>query len=228
MTTSNKPVLVLDLDGTLVDSRADLVAAINVAIVAEGLAPVSLEFIGETAGTGARAMIAKAFDFNGLDLDEATLEHLMTVFLEAYQLNIANATRPYPGACQALDDFQRLGWHLAICTNKPEHFARLLLAELKLDHRFSAICGSDTFDVRKPHGGHILQTITAAGGDASRSLMVGDTPTDINAAKNAGIPSIGVDFGYYDSPASSLGADRIISHFDELLPVVQSLSMKLE
>ena len=223
MATSNSPVLVLDLDGTLVDSSADLVAALNQAIATQGLSPLSTKLVAETVGKGARAMISKAFKFHNQTLDDNTLDHLMTVFVDAYQLNIANFTRPYPGARKALDDFQRLGWQLAVCTNKPERLARKLLEELELEHRFSAICGSDTFEVRKPHGGHVLKTIAAADGDVSRSLMVGDTPFDIDAAKNAGIPSVAVDFGYHDNPVTSLGADRMISHFDELLEVAQSL-----
>ncbi len=218
-----KPVLVLDLDGTLVNSIGDLTAALNVATATVGMAPLPVEIIGPTAGKGARAMIALAHKINNQPLDEAVLEHLTGLFVEHYHENIANLTEVYPGAVEALAKFQENNWLLAICTNKHEYLARKLLEELELNHLFAAICGSDTFDVRKPDGSHILQTIAKARGNAKLSIMVGDTATDINAAKNADIPSIAVDFGYHDLPVETLNADKVISGFHQLWQTVCSL-----
>ncbi len=226
--TNNDPVLVLDLDGTLVDSKEDLTAALNAAIGGAGLSPISAVDVGSAAGKGARAMISLAYELNSRPLEEAELANLFTRFLDYYNTNTAHYSRPYAGALEALDRFTERGWLLAVCTNKTEHLARKLLAELEIDQRFDAICGSDTFDFRKPDGRHIIQTISQAGGNLQGSIMVGDTPTDINAAIDAGIPSIAVDFGYHDGPVHILGADHIISHFDDLWSAVVSIGNRAD
>jgi len=218
-----KPVLVLDLDGTLVDSKPDLVAAVNAAIAVEGLPGVSTQIIGETVGQGARAMIARAFEHHKKPLTEETSKHLMGLLVEYYTNNVAVHSRPYAGVQAALDKFRENGWLLAVCTNKPVHLANLLLEALEMDAQFNAICGVDTFDVCKPDGEHILKTIEMAGGIPAGSVMVGDTATDINAAINAALPSIAVDFGYSAIAVKKLGATKIISHFDQLWDTVHEL-----
>ena len=217
------PVLVLDLDGTLVDSKPDLVAAVNAAITSVGLSKVSSSIVGEAVGQGARAMISRAHEFHNQPLEEDRLEQLMERLLDYYHNHIADYSKPYSGAQAALNKFSNNGWHLAVCTNKPEALARNLLSTLGMDKQFAAICGSDTFVTRKPHADHILKTVQMAGGRVSGSVMVGDTATDINAAINSGIPSIAVDFGYSAEPVDTLGATRIISHFNDLWDVVNQL-----
>ncbi len=217
-----KPVLVLDLDGTLIDSKPDLVAAVNAAIKVEGLPAVPMEVVGETVGQGARAMIARVFEHHQKTLTKETGDRLFTLLLDYYTNNVAVYSTPYAGVQVALDKFRDNGWLLAVCTNKPEKLARLLLQATNMDTQFSAICGLDTFDVCKPDGGHIIKTIEMAGGNLARSVMVGDTATDINAAINAKISSIVVDFGYSAIPVGELGATNVISHFDELWPAIQA------
>ncbi len=221
--TCGKPVLVLDLDGTLVDSKGDLTAALNATIGGIGLSPIPVDEVKSAAGKGARVMISLAHELNSRPLEEPALEDLVARFIDHYQMNISNHSVPYAGALKSLEYFAARGWLLAVCTNKPEYLAKKLLAELNLDHLFGAICGSDTFEFRKPDGRHIIQTIAKTGGNLEGSVMVGDTPTDINAAIDAGIPSIAVDFGYHDSPVHTLGADRVISHFDDLWSTIQSI-----
>lgn len=221
--TADKPVLVLDLDGTLVDSKPDLVATLNAIITRIDMPPLPIDAFGDTPGKGAKTMIIRAFDFHQLPLTEDLQQRLFDQFLEYYAAHIADYSLPFPGVVEALDRFSAKGWLLAVCTNKLEYLARSLLQELDMDKRFSAICGTDTFGIRKPDGRHILQTIELAGGDFTRSMMVGDTATDINAAIDAGIPGIAVDFGYSGQPVHTLGADRVISHFDELWPAILEL-----
>ena len=223
MNNNKSPVLVLDLDGTLVDSKPDLVAALNVGIGSAGLSPMAIETIGESVGQGARAMIAKALEHQNRELSNDTLEEVFELFMKYYRTNIAVNSKPYPGIQTALDRFSENGWSLAICTNKPEDMAKALLSSLNLDEQFAAICGSDTFANRKPHRDHILNTIAMANGNVIGSVMVGDTATDIDAAKNSGIPSIAVDYGYSFVPARTLGADRTISHFDQLWQAVSEI-----
>ena len=106
---------------------------------------------------------------------------------------------------------------LAVCTNKPERLARLLLDKLDVADPFAAICGRGTFPMHKPDPRTLMLTIEAAGGDPRRALMVGDSKTDIDTARNAGAPVVAVDFGYTDTPVrGAWRPDRVISHFDEL------------
>ena len=129
----------------------------------------------------------------------------------------------FPGARAALDRFRDAGFRLAICTNKPERLARLLIERLAVADRFDAICGRGSFPVHKPDPQMLHLTVAMAGGDPARMIMVGDSRTDVDTARNAGAPVIAVDFGYTDTPVAALGPDRIISHFDELWAAAQEL-----
>lgn len=110
------------------------------------------------------------------------------------------------------------GYLLAICTNKPEGFSRRLIEGLGMAQRFAAICGADTFAHRKPDPRHLTGTIASAGGDPERAVMVGDSRTDIDTAKAAGIPVVAVDFGYTDRHVREFEPSVVISHFDDLTP----------
>jgi len=218
------PLLVLDLDGTLVDTAADLIATLNIVLLGEGLRPMTRADAGALLGAGARAMIERGFRLNGAPLDTATLDRLFAAYIPLYESRIAEESRPFPGAIAALDRFAAAGWRFAVCTNKLEGLSRRLLDELGLSPRFAAICGGDTFAVRKPDAGHLLGTIARAGGDPATTVMVGDSGTDVNAAKNAGVPVVAVGFGYTDAPVASYGPDVVIDHFDELWDAVATLT----
>ena len=216
-------IVVYDLDGTLADTAGDLIGALNAVLAAEGLAPLSVEKAGSLLGAGGRALLQRGFSASGRELPPQRLEALFDDFLAHYNAHIAEKTVLYPGVEQALDDFARAGWIQAVCTNKIEGSARLLLRELGLTDRFAFICGQDTFGVGKPDPKPLLETIAAAGGNADRAIMVGDSRTDIATAKAAGVPVIAVDFGYTDVPVAELGPDRVISHFRELFPACADL-----
>ncbi len=210
------PTIVYDLDGTLADTAEDLVATLNYLLGREGLAPMRVESAGSLLGAGARALITRGFAASGKTLDPPTLEALFADYLEYYQIHIADRTRLYPGVDKALTVFARAGWRQAICTNKIESLAKLLIAKLGVAERFAFICGQDTFGVGKPDATPLLKTIAASGGASDRAIMVGDSGTDIKTARAAGVPVIAVDFGYSDAPVAELKPDRVISHFDEL------------
>ncbi len=210
------PTIVFDLDGTLADTRRDLIPCLNRTIASAGVAPVEFHNVGYIVGHGSRAMIERAFALTGTPLGDLQLDALQEVFLEDYGRNICAETVLFDGAIDALDRFAALGCLLAVCTNKPEGLARQLLDELGISARFAAISGGDTFTVRKPHADHLLKTVEMAGGNVSRSLMVGDSVTDIRTAQAAGIPVVAVDFGYSDRHVSDYAPDRVISHFSEL------------
>ena len=208
--------IVFDLDGTLVDTAPDLVASLNHTIAIHDLAPVGYGDLTHLVGQGARVMIARAFALRGVPLDDAQLPALLERFINHYKSGMPGESRPYPGLVAALERLAAEGFTLAVCTNKMEELARPLIEKLGLTHHFAAITGGDTFAVRKPDAGHLTGTIEKAGGNPRRALMIGDSVNDILAARNAGIPSVAVPFGYSDPPIESLGASRIINHFDEL------------
>ncbi|MBP2238189.1 phosphoglycolate phosphatase [Sinorhizobium kostiense] len=218
------PLVVFDLDGTLVDTAPDLVASLNHAVTQAGIEPVTYADLTHLVGHGARAMIERTFALRGKTLGEADLAWQMKEFVEFYHGSMPGESLPYPGLVEALDRLQDAGLKLAVCTNKPEMLAKRLLDGLGLAGRFAAIAGGDTFSVRKPHAEHLLSTVANAGSSVERAVMVGDSLNDILVARNAAVPSIAVPFGYSDVPIESLSPDRIITHFDELTPdLVKSL-----
>ena len=219
------PTIVYDLDGTLADTAEDLVAALNWLLGRDGLAPLKVESAGSLVGAGARALIKRGFAASGKTLDPEAMEALFADFLAHYNAHIADRTRLYPGVDRALAAFARAGWRQAVCTNKIEGSAKLLITKLGIAEHFAFICGQDTFGVGKPDAKPLLKTIAASGGASERAIMVGDSGTDIKTARAARVPVIAVDFGYADVPVKELGPDRVISHFDELMEACDALLM---
>lgn len=217
--------IVFDLDGTLIDTAPDLAGAVNHVLAGLGHAPVPALAIRAEVSHGAKAMLRKAAMLAGATMSDADLDRLYQAeLLPFYADNIAVESRPFPGLLAAIDAIERAGARLAVCTNKGEGLSRKLLTELDLAHRFAAIAGRDTFAVMKPHPDHLLGAIRAGGGDPARAVMVGDSTTDVRAARAAGVPVIGVSFGYLDVPVSDLGADRLIGHYDELVGAIGAVT----
>lgn len=212
------PLVIFDLDGTMIETGPDLVDSLNHAIARIGLAPFGDYDLAHLVGQGTRVMIDRALELRGAPAGEAEIDELLAAFLAFYKANIPGRSTPYPGFIEALDRLENAGMQLAVCTNKQETLARQLLDALGLSRRFTAVTGGDTFPMRKPDARHILGTIERAGGKAASSVMIGDSINDIAAARNAGIPSLAVSFGYSDVPAAKLGAARVIDHYDALTP----------
>ncbi len=221
------PMIVFDLDGTLVDSAPDLVDSLNVVLARDGLAPIPLEVGRKFVGGGGRVLIRRGLAASGRDVSDTRLEEMFAAFLAQYEAHLSEKTQFYPGAEAALDALASRGHRLAVLTNKFERPARKLLRELGAADRFAAIVGQDTFPVAKPNGAVLKLTIEKAGGDPRAAIMVGDTITDISTARDAGLPVIAVDFGYASVPVAELGPDRIISHFNTLASAVTELSEAL-
>ncbi|MBX3598922.1 MAG: phosphoglycolate phosphatase [Rhizobiaceae bacterium] len=207
---------VFDLDGTLIHTAPDLLDALNHSLASDGLAAVSQSGFGRALGSGGKAMIETAHRKQNRELTPEALERLYRLFLQHYSDNIPGKSQPYPGVLDALDRFDAAGYRLAICTNKTEAMAHKLIEGLGLRQRFGAICGVDTFMHCKPDPRHLLETIEMVSGDPSLSLMIGDSRTDIDTAKAAGIPVVAVDFGYTDEHVRAFEPSVIISHYDEL------------
>jgi phosphoglycolate phosphatase len=219
------PTIVFDLDGTLVDSAPDLVAALNLVLVGASLRPVAYADGRTMVGGGARVMVERGLKANGRVLPPAEVDRMARDFIAHYADHIADHSQPFHGVEAALDELARSGCHLAVCTNKLEWLSVRLLDALKLTTWFRAICGADTFGVSKPDPRILRGTIDRAGGDPARAIIIGDSMTDIATARAAGVPVIAVDFGYTDVPAETLKPDRVVSAFAELPQAIsQTLS----
>jgi phosphoglycolate phosphatase len=221
-----RPTLVLDLDGTLVDTAGDLVATLNLILQGEGLRPLAFESARALVGNGAKAMLEAGFIASGVMLAPERLDVLFDAFVAHYTDHIADQSAPFPGALAALDQFATEGWRMAICTNKLEGLARRLLDEIGIVDRFALVAGQDTFGVRKPDPRHLIRTIAGAGGDPQFAVMVGDADFDIVVARAAAVPVIGVSFGYSPVPIAELRPDRVIGHFDELYEAATALARR--
>lgn len=207
-----------DLDGTLLDTSGDLAAAVNYAVGTVGRPPFAVEAIRPFVGKGAKVMLERALTASG-GFDDALLAQLLPVLLDYYEQNLAIHSVPYPGLIDAMAALEQAGVKLAICTNKAERFTIPLMHQIGLSDRFASIIGGDTLGVAKPDPAPIHEMIRRAGG--GRAIFVGDTINDIAGARNAGIPSIAVSFGFLDGPVEKLEADAVIHHFDELAPLLK-------
>ena len=220
---SPAPTIVFDLDGTLVDTAPDLISALNYVLDREGLPPVPLAAARNMIGAGARKLIERGLELEGRAMSVDELDRLTADFIRYYAAHIADASRPFDGLEAALDDLTARGFRLAICTNKLEWLSTRLLDQLQLSSRFAAICGADTFGVSKPDPAILKQTVARAGGQLASTVMVGDAGTDIGVARRAGVPVIGVSFGYTDVPIVELKPDRLIHHMRDLPGTVAAL-----
>ena len=226
--TRKLPTVIFDLDGTLADTAQDLIATMNMLLEREGFSSLPFTAARPMVGAGARALVKRGFSANGQELAERRLDLLVREFLAHYEDHIVDETRLFPGAQAAIDRFSQEGFQLAVCTNKPERLSKLLLSRLGVADRFAAICGRETFPAHKPDASALLLTIDAVQGDPQRAVMVGDSKTDVDAARNAGVPIVAVDFGYTERPVAELSPDRVISHFDELWDAVASLQAETQ
>ncbi|MCP4932642.1 MAG: phosphoglycolate phosphatase [bacterium] len=222
MPSPPKPVIIFDLDGTLVDTAPDLIATLNHLLAMENCSPAPERPMRTMISLGARAMIIKGFELAKQPKTDVQLDQLTERFIAHYSDHIAVNSRPFPGVIKLLDQLSARGTPMGICTNKREDLSKQLLKCLHLDHYFSAIIGVDTLAVKKPHPEHITGTIEALGGSSAHAIMIGDSETDIKAAKAANIPVIALDFGYSLEPVANFHPDAIVSHYHDLLPLLDS------
>jgi len=221
---SHSPIVVFDLDGTLVDTAPDLINALNYVLDREGLPAVPLHRARNMIGAGARKLIERGLELEGRAETLAGIDRLTNDFIDHYAAHIADESRAFAGLEEALDELSAQGYRFAVCTNKLEWLSKLLLERLQLTARFDAICGADTFGVSKPDPVILQQTVARAGASMASTIMVGDAGPDIGVARRAGVPVIGVEFGYTDVPIAELKPDLLIGHMRELPGAVASLA----
>ena len=216
---------IFDLDGTLADTAPDLIGAANDLLAERGLAALDPASARSTAGRGGKALISLGHEKAGAPLGAAEVDALFPRYLEIYESRIDQDSRLFPGVEAALQRLDDAGWRLGVCTNKSERLARLLLDRFGLLDRFEALLGADTLPVKKPDPRHLLETIERLGGAPERSVLIGDSQTDRDAARNAEVKIVLVSFGYALSPPAGLKPDAMIEHFDHLDPALQRLAL---
>lgn len=215
--------VLFDLDGTLVDSAPDLHGALNHSLARAGRVPVDLAQVRNMVGQGARVLLERGLTATGGMPSDDIFEELVEEFFDYYEDHLIDHSVPYDGVMASLQAFAKAGATMAVCTNKPMRFAVPLLQQMGLSKFFTATTGGDSFEVRKPDAGHINGTLDQMNFTSGTALMVGDSDSDISAARNAKIPSIAVTFGYTEIPVSDLNPTYIIDHFDELFPLVDKI-----
>ncbi|SER55296.1 phosphoglycolate phosphatase [Tranquillimonas rosea] len=216
--------VIFDLDGTLADTGADLIAAANGCFGEIGAGP-QLDPVADksTAFRGGRAMLRLGFErLDEADVD-AAVEAQYPRLLELYGENIDTHTVLYPGVAAAIAALRDEGYAVAICTNKPSGLAETLMTRLRARHWFGALVGADTLPLRKPDPAPYFEAVRLAGGDPTRSLLVGDTVTDRETARAAGVPSVLVTFGPEGAGVADLAPEALLPHYDELGGVVRGL-----
>jgi phosphoglycolate phosphatase len=204
--------VVFDLDGTLADTSADLLAAANACLPEPVLGPGD----ALTAFHGGRAMLRLGFTRLGQSWSEAEIDAAYPVLLEAYRQGIAVHTRLYPGAVEAVESLRRGGFKVSVCTNKPEGLADILLRELGVREVFGALVGADTFPVRKPDPIPYRAAVERAGGVVGRSMLVGDTETDAKTGVAAGVPVVLVTFGPEGRGVERFAPAALLDRYEDL------------
>ena len=213
-TSRDCPVLVFDLDGTLVDSVPDLLSCANRMLERHALPPMEAVELRPMVGDGLRVLVERILCSRGAAADDGAA----STYMADYAVHAADRSRLFSGVAAMLEDALARGFRLAVCTNKPAADARLLLGVLGVEPLFDAIGGGDSFPVRKPDPGHLLGTIGLANGRRERAVMIGDHRNDVVAARGAGIPSIFAAWGY-GAAGMQAGADAVLEDLAEV-PVV--------
>ena len=211
---SRTDTLVFDLDGTLVDSLADLAAALNRLLAAENRPVLAEPAVRRMVGDGVAKLVARGLEATGGAPEGTALDTLVERFKTDYEPRAAELTRAYPGAAEALASLKAAGWRLAVCTNKPQAATLHILEATGLLPYFQAVGGGDRFPFRKPDPRHLTATVAEAGSVPARAVMIGDGPQDLAAARDASMRAVAALYGYGGLQAKP-GLPCIAS-FDEL------------
>jgi phosphoglycolate phosphatase len=212
-----RPLIVFDLDGTLIDTAPDLIDTLNEVYADHGIETVTLDQGKSLVGAGVKPLIANGLRSLGRADDAATVDALYDDYLLRYAPRISRLSRPFEGLVDAMDALEAQDMRFAVCTNKLDWLSVKILTELDLLARFEVVMGPDGLGTRKPDPQALLKTIARCGADPRRAVMVGDSRADIEVARHAAVPSVGVTFGYTPVAMADLKPDRMIEHF-RLLP----------
>jgi phosphoglycolate phosphatase len=216
-------LLVFDLDGTLVDSAPDLCAALNKMLRERGHPPLSRSEVKRMIGDGAAVLVARALAASGAD--PAGAGEALTRFLEIYEANAVQLSRPYPDVRETLTALRRRGYRAAVCTNKPQRATMAVIEGLGFLPLFEGIAGGDRFSVKKPDPGHLLGLINELGASLTATAMIGDNENDAAVAHAAGVPLVLMRYGYARVAPETLAADALLDHFADLPAALERIGL---
>ncbi|MEU4846179.1 phosphoglycolate phosphatase [Streptomyces gilvosporeus] len=216
--------VVFDLDGTLVDTVADIAHAVNRALQPAGLPALTLAEVRGQVGLGGTALVRRALAKAGREAGPEEIAELQDAYLTAYAAEPVRHSTVYPGAARLLDELRGCGVRLGICTNKSGRITGELLAALDLTERVDAVVTGDTLPVRKPDPRPLRHTVELAGGTAA--LMVGDSTSDVRAARAARLPVACVAFGYHED-VPSLAPDAVLTDYATFFTTVRGAGIPL-
>ncbi len=216
--------VLFDFDGTLVDSAPDIIAALNRLLGELGHAHVGYESYRTRAGDGARNLLEQVLNAQGASFAEAEWPALVERLLAHYYEIMTEGTRPYPAVPEILAEIHQTGMALAICTNRTTRTTEHLLSHFGLLEMFGAVMCSDNVSAKKPDARHLQEAMQCLGARPERTVMIGDTATDVAAARNAGIKVVAVSYGYSELAAAELGADAVLADFGELPALLARMS----
>jgi len=206
------PLLIFDLDGTLIDSRLDLVNSVNATRAQAGLSPIPHELIFSFVGNGAPVLVRRAM---GPGTTDEQLAHSLKFFLDYYGRHALEHTVLYPGVRESLDRLHRARATLAILTNKPVIISRRIMAALGLGALFFQIYGGNSFEYKKPHRIGIDTLRTESDTPPEETWMVGDSYVDVQTARNAGVASCGVTYGFQPESFREFPPDVLVDRLEE-------------
>jgi phosphoglycolate phosphatase len=212
-------LVIFDLDGTLIDSKLDLVHSVNAARGHMGLGPISEELVSSYVGNGAPVLMRRAL---GPEASEADVTRALEFFLKYYRAHMLDNTRLYPGVREALDELLQGGAKMAVLTNKPVRFSRSLVEGLGLAGHFFQVYGGNSFDQKKPHPIGIETLRNESGAARESTVMVGDSAVDVRTARNAGVVACGVLYGFQPETFASEPPDLLVNTMAELAEYVLS------
>ena len=216
---SQKFTILFDLDGTIIETAGDLMAAHNHVMKKFGHKEKKLNDIKKLAGKGAWVMMQRSFKE---EIKDKELKKKMTEeFLDYYSKNINKESKPKEGLINFLDWAKSINISLSICTNKQEALSKDLIKKLNLSKYFDFIAGSDTFDFNKPDPRHLTNVIDIIGGDINKSIMIGDSEVDSQSAYNAKIPFILVEEGYTEKNINEIPHKTLIKDFSNFEKIVE-------
>ncbi len=208
--------VIFDLDGTLIDSKDDLVCAVNVALRSLSLQAKNPADLYGYIGRGARALVEKALGPENSHL----IGEAVDLFLGHYRLHLLDRTRPYPGVVELLAELSRKQFRVSLLTNKPADLTEKILEGLGLRQRFAAVVAGDTLAKKKPDPSGAIHLCGVVGVQAHQSIVVGDSTIDVETAKAAGAKSCGVTWGFGGAKVAEAHPDYLIDAPRELLPLL--------
>lgn len=221
------PALVFDLDGTLVDSVADVRLALNRTLVGAGIL-ASLAEVRSWIGEGARALLAKALRAHGHEFDDARLDALTAAFTEIYEREPVVETQAFPQACEALTELAARGHPIGVCTNKPEAVSRQVLQRCGFTPLVQSLVGGGRGFAPKPCPDALRRCLADLGRGNAEAIFVGDSHIDLETARAAQCRVVLVTYGYSNSPIDEMGADAVIDSLAGLGDAVHRLGTPIQ